>query len=260
MMTVAGTQAQARRKDKARRPLSYWLKPVLALLTLAGSIGGLALMLDWMKDPRHWPVRRVHVEGHFVHLQPGRLKDAVMPLAEHGFFAAQVGEIQERLQRMPWVEQASVRRVWPDQLRVEVREQRAVAHWGERGLLNPRAEVFEPEEAVDLPQLPHFQGPDGHQQRVLDMYQKMIGKVEPLQLGIDSVRLDARRTWHVQLSNGVTVEVGRNTPVARVARFVRVYPAILASEEGRVVSVDLRYSNGFAVRWQPLNDEGNSTG
>jgi cell division septal protein FtsQ len=35
-----------------------------------------------------------------------------------------------------------------------------------------------------------------------------------------------------------------------VARFVKVYPAILASAEGRLTAVDLRYSNGFAARWQ----------
>jgi cell division protein FtsQ len=217
-------------------------------------------MLNWMKDPHHWPVRTVQVEGRFAHLQRARLTDAVAPLAEQGFFAARVGEIQERLQQMPWVEEAAVRRVWPDRLMVQVREQQPVAHWGERGLLNPRAQVFEPEEAAELPHLPHFEGPDGHQQRVLEMYQKMTGILQPLQLRVDRLRLDARRTWRVHLSNGLTVDVGRNTPVERVVRFVRVYPAILASGEGRAVSVDLRYSNGFAVRWQRVDDEGKSTG
>jgi cell division septal protein FtsQ len=36
---------------------------------------------------------------------------------------------------------------------------------------------------------------------------------------------------------------------------VRVYPAILAAANGRLVAVDLRYSNGFAVRWQAMNEE-----
>jgi cell division protein FtsQ len=257
---MAGKQAQAKRRHKARRPLSHWLKPALALATVVGSVAGLTLMLHWMKDPYHWPVRTVDVEGRFVHLQQARLLGELAPLAEQGFFAAQVGAMQERLQQMPWVEQVSVRRVWPDRLSVQVREQQAIAHWGEHGLLNPRAQVFEPEAPVELPGLPHFDGPDGHQTRVLEMYQQMLGILQPLQLGIDSLELDARRTWRVQLSNGLTVEVGRNDPVERVTRFVRVYPAILAAGEGRVVAVDLRYSNGFAVRWQPVDEEAKSTG
>ena len=78
----------------------------------------------------------------------------------------------------------------------------------------------------------------------------------PLKLSVGSLQLDARRTWRVQLSNGLTLEVGRSHPVQRLERFVRVYPAILAAGEGRVLSVDLRYSNGFAVQWQ-APDEAN---
>ena len=61
-------------------------------------------------------------------------------------------------------------------------------------------------------------------------------------------------SWRVQLSNGLTVEVGRHDPMQRVERFVRVYPAILAAANGRLVAVDLRYSNGFAVRWEAMNE------
>jgi len=257
---MAAKQAQAKPRDKARRPVSQWLKPLLALVTVAGSVAGLTLMLNWMKDPHHWPVRTVHVEGRFAHLQQAELLNQVAPLAERGFFAAEVGAIQERLQQLAWVDQVWVRRVWPDRLDVQVLEQQAIAHWGERGLLNPRAQVFEPEQVAELPGLPHFQGPDGHEKRVLEMYQEMLQILQPLKLGIDSLQLDARRTWRVQLSNGLAVEVGRNDPVQRVARFVRVYPAILAAANGKLVSVDLRYSNGFAVRWQPMNDEVKGTG
>ena len=261
---MAGKKVQAKRKARARSPRQWfrrqWLKPLLAVLTVAGSLAGLTMMLNWMQDPQRWPVRTAQVEGRFLHLQRSQLLDVIAPLARHGFFAAQVGAIQARLQQLPWVDQVSVRRVWPDRLTVHVREQRPIAHWGEQGLLNPRAEVFEPRQPLELPQLPHFEGPDGHQQRVLEMYQQMLAILQPLQLGIHSLRLDARRTWSVQLSNGLTVEVGRSHPVRRVERFVRVYPAILAAGEGKVVSVDLRYSNGFAVRWQPMSDEVKGTG
>jgi len=256
---MAVKQAQAKRKQQLKAGF-HWLKPVLALATMAGSVIGLTMMLDWMQDPYQWPVQTVNIKGKFEHLQQTQLEKEVVPLASEGFFGMNVSAIQERLQSLPWVEQVSVRRVWPDQLSIAVREQQPVAYWGEKGFLNPLAQVFEPEQSVDLPALPHFEGPDGYEQRVLLMYRQLQDMLKPLQLSVGSLRLDARRTWRVQLSNDLTVEIGRRNPVDRIARFVRVYPAILAAGSGQVRSVDLRYSNGFAVRRQQVDKKAESTG
>jgi len=256
---MAVKQAQAKRKQQLKAGF-HWLKPVLALATMAGSVIGLTMMLDWMRDPYQWPVQTVNIKGKFEHLQQTQLEKEVVPLASEGFFGMNVSAIQERLQNLPWVEQVSVRRVWPNQLSIAVREQQPVAYWGEKGFLNPLAQVFEPEQSVDLPALPRFEGPDGYEQRVLLMYRQLQDMLKPLQLSVGSLRLDARRTWRVQLSNDLTVEIGRRNPVDRIARFVRVYPAILAAGSGQVRSVDLRYSNGFAVRRQQVDKKAESTG
>jgi cell division protein FtsQ len=256
---MTAKKAQAKRKQQFK-PSFHWLKPVLALATMAGSVIGLTMMLDWMQDPYQWPVQTVNIKGKFKHLQQTQLQNEVAPLASAGFFGMNVSAIQEQLQNLPWVEQVSVRRVWPDQLSIAVREQQPVAYWGERGFLNPRAQVFEPEQSVDVPALPRFEGPDGYEQRVLLLYRQLRDMLKPLQLSVGSLQLDARRTWRVQLSNDLTVEIGRSNPVDRIARFVRVYPEILAAESGQLISVDLRYSNGFAVRRQQLDTKAESTG
>ncbi|MCO6414222.1 MAG: cell division protein FtsQ/DivIB [Thiogranum sp.] len=256
---MAVKQAQAKRRQKFR-PSWGWVKPGLALLTVAGSAGGLTLMLHWMQDARAWPVRTVQVEGQFRHLEKARLQDEVLPLAQAGFFAVNVSDIQERIEQMPWVDQVSVRRVWPDRLTVKVVEQQPVARWGERGFLNGRAQLFEPQQPVDLTQLPQLAGPAGYEQRVLEMHGRLLNLLQPLRLGVAELQLDARRTWRVQLSNGLAVEIGRYDPLERIERFVRVYPAILAAGKGAIESVDLRYSNGFAVRWQQTDEKTRSTG
>ena len=256
---MAAKKAQAKRKYKPK-PTWDWLKPTLGLFTVLGSAVGLYLMLNWMQDASEWPVRTVQVEGRFLHLEKAHLQSEVMPLTQAGFFAVNVSEIQERIEQMPWVDQVSVRRVWPDRLTVQVTEQQPVARWGQAGFLNARAELFEPQQPVELAQLPQLAGPDGYEQRVLEMYGRMQGLLQPLKLGVADLSLDARRTWRVQLSNGLTVEIGRNGPVERIERFVRVYPAILAAGKGVLASVDLRYSNGFAVRWEQADKETRSAG
>ncbi|HFD79468.1 MAG TPA: cell division protein FtsQ/DivIB [Gammaproteobacteria bacterium] len=244
---AARRAAPGRKRRQEKAPAFGWVKPALALATLLGSAAGLALLVNWMDDPRQWPVRRVEIEGQFQHLQQGQLQRELASLVDAGFFAMDVGAIQARIQDLPWVRRASVRRVWPDQLVVVVEEQRPVARWGEYAFLNGEAQRFAPKEPPALPALPHLEGPEGHEQRVLAMYRHMQRLLKPLNLSVVDLQLDARRAWHLHLSNGLKVEMGRRQPAQRLARFVRMYPALLATGSGRVVSVDLRYSNGFAV-------------
>lgn len=252
-------KTQARRKQKIELGFD-WVKPLLALLTVSGSAIGLTLMLEWMNDPQAWPVEQVRIDGEFRYLVPAELESEVAPIAADGFFVMNVSAIQARLHQLAWVDQVSVRRVWPDRLDIRVREQRPVAHWGDKALMNASAEVFEPRQLPALETLPFLSGPQGHERRVLAMFHELKDMLSPLQLSITHLNLSQRRTWDMQLSNGLTLAVGRNRPVARVARFVRVYPAILAAGDGRLSTVDLRYSNGFAVYWQRSKQTAKSAG
>ncbi|TCK17320.1 cell division protein FtsQ [Thiogranum longum] len=258
---AAKRKLQARRRQKpARKPLSFWLRPVFVVLVVSSSVAGLALMLEWMKDPSAWPVQNVQIEGDLNHLDADVLQSFLEPMTKQGFFSVQVGEIQSQLQARPWVEQVSVRRVWPDLVQVHIREQQPVVRWGETGFLNPRGEYFSPQAHVEIAGLPWLAGPDGYEKRVLSMFAQMRKSLRPLQLEVVRLQLDARRAWHVTLNNGLKMELGRRDPLQRVARFIRAYPEIMAAGSGRVVSVDLRYSNGVAVRWQSMNKQAKSTG
>ena len=99
--------AQARRKASHGLGLG-WLKPTLALITVVGSVVGLAWLLEWLNDPYQWPVRSVHIEGRFRNLQPAQIQNQVAPLTAAGFFAVNVAAIQGQLQRLPWVEHCKI--------------------------------------------------------------------------------------------------------------------------------------------------------
>ena len=64
--------------------------------------------------------------------------------------------------------------------------------------------------------------------------------------------LSSRLAWQLKLSNGLTVQLGRDSEKDRVedrlARFVSALPQTLAKSRQRLDYVDLRYSSGFALR------------
>ena len=61
--------------------------------------------------------------------------------------------------------------------------------------------------------------------------------------------MNERRAWSLRLANGLQLGLGRNDIHLRLLRFVRVYAEVLKPRLEAIDSVDLRYTNGFAVRW-----------
>ena len=76
--------------------------------------------------------------------------------------------------------------------------------------------------------------------------------LRPLALEPRQVLLSPRYAWQLRLSNGLTLELGRDQlkqPVLeRLSRFVAFYAETLGSLDRRLDYVDLRYPNGFALR------------
>ena len=61
-----------------------------------------------------------------------------------------------------------------------------------------------------------------------------------------------RGSWTLGLDNGAQVVVGRSEARARLARFVRLMPQLLAQQAQVLKLADLRYTNGFALTWVPM--------
>ena len=251
---MARTGAAGVRRTRARRriPVPHIRLPwrVLAAAAVAVLVTGAAVRgVQWLRDPRTLPLRTVRIEGDFRHLSAQQLRQAVQPKATGGFFSVDVDGVRRAAEALPWVAHASVRRVWPDTLQVHVVEQRPLARWNRSRVVNVHGELFAPS-AQSIPSgLPELKGPPGLEKKVVTRYRAMSHVLAPLGLKIRQLVEDSRRAWSLRLDNGVRVELGRSSPGSRLRRFARIYPKVLAGNVARLQSVDMRYSNGFAVRW-----------
>jgi cell division protein FtsQ len=68
---------------------------------------------------------------------------------------------------------------------------------------------------------------------------------------VRAVHQEARGAWQIVLANGLTIIAGRKDVAARLKRFAAVYKSRLAGIAPPIDSVDLRYADGFAVRFKP---------
>ena len=76
-----------------------------------------------------------------------------------GFFNLDVDAVRIALLAEPWVNDVTVKRIWPDSIHVTVIEQLPAARWKEKGLLNTAGQYFEPDAASIPSNLPLLSGP-----------------------------------------------------------------------------------------------------
>lgn len=236
------------RPDWLRRPsaaaLGRWLNSGLLLCALA-----LVLLLS----QRAWegllsrPVGRIAVSGKLEHLQQDALRRVVTEGLDGGFVGADLDALRDRLEALPWVYRANVRRRWPDTLEIAVREQLPIARWGDRGFLNHEAELFSPRTAERWQGLPTIDGPAGSEQQLMDYYRRLRDLLEPLDLVISSLEQDERGQLLVRLDSGLALRLGDEAFQLRVQRFIDLYRKDLQERGGEVASVDMRYAQGAAV-------------
>lgn len=228
-----------------------------AMIMAAGLV--LAGVLGWIwatvTDPRWLPIAHVEVEGSFRHVDAKDVRDVIAPYLAGNLMTVDVRQVQQVVETLPWVRSAEIWRSWPDAIHVAVVEQVAVANWGEGALLNDAGEIFIPSRDTFPPGLPQVYGPEGMGGAVIKAYVDMNAIVSPLGAHIAKLNLDERRAWSLQLDNGMQLILGRGEGYGRLLRFVRFYHRALRDQVTRVEKVDLRYSNGFAVRWKTSASE-----
>ncbi len=195
------------------------------------------------------PLQRVTIDGPFQRVTAVQLEGIVRSHLPTGVLSVDIGEMRETLKAVDWVDQAGVKRRWPDGLHVVITEQIPAARWGDDGLLNVRGELFLTNARHVPAELPRLDGPVGSEWQVAQRYLWMRDRLLAAGLGLSAVQLDARGAWRVQLSNGIEVRLGREESDKRIELFVDIVAPIIAARAREVTYVDMRYSNGFAIGW-----------
>jgi cell division protein FtsQ len=224
--------------------LVAWLAALaLIALPVVGVVNG------WFAADR-WPFRQVRVEAGFARVTAEQVRAAVAPHLARGFFAVKLDDVHLAVEQLPWVARAEVRKRWPDLLEVRVFEREAVASWGDTQLLNESGDIFDVP-GTTMPQgLPRLSGPDARATDVLAFFETARSTLAPLDLHPAGLALSARGSWTLELDRGVRVLIGSEDAAARLARFVAAYPHAEVEPGTTLLAADLRYANGFALRWQ----------
>lgn len=245
-----GRQKKNVRKQAERR----WKLPAINWRAFAMSASSvvavclLAAVVTWTLDQ---PIESVSVSGRFQRVAPMDVERVVKQSVQGaGLLSVNLDAVRQAIHTLPWVDSVSVQRAWPRGLRVLVIEQVAAARWGDTGLLNTRGELFSKHEHHMPPELAQLSGPEGKESVVAQRYLSAQGRLVQAGLRLTAMRLDARGAWEFDLSNGVTVRLGRQQIDERFEKFINAALKLVTQRGGDISYVDMRYTNGFAIGWR----------
>ncbi len=163
-----------------------------------------------------------------------------------------MGELKAAAEELSWVGRVSLRRVWPDRLQVRVEEHRPLARWNADALVTAEGIVFHPGTGTIPAGLPVLEGDDTRAPEVVRRYQQWRDDLMLVGHLIQVLSVDPRGDWRLELVMGTELRLGTGDIEERLARFIASAPQLEAA--GQPLEVDLRYSNGFAVKWAPSAD------
>jgi cell division protein FtsQ len=161
---------------------------------------------------------------------------------DQNILTVDIGEIRDRLGRLPWVREVSVTRELPDRLRVRLVEHRAVARWHDgtrQVLVSETGGVIPVPAATRFGNLPLLFG-KGAPQRAGELL-KILDSEPELRPHVSYAQLVEERRWNVYMDGRVEVRLPEQGPE-------KAWRRLAAQQQqtgllGRAIkSVDLRHS------------------
>lgn len=163
-----------------------------------------------------------------------------------------VDTIKEHVLKSPWVAQTIVQRKWPDEVHITVIEKTVAARWNQASLVSIQGEIFTPSLKSYPEGLPQLIGPDREHIAILEHYRKFSDLLSALHFKINRLELTPEHSWLLTLDNGMKLRGRYKDILTQMSHFVKVYPKVVGDRAAEVDYVDLRYSNGLAVRWKTI--------
>jgi cell division protein FtsQ len=222
-----------------------------------GALGLLAYgAISWLAAQPWFALHTIEVKTPTAHVTEAQVRLVAERRVRGTFFTVDLERVRSSLEKLPWVSEARVERRWPDTLVVSLTEHVPLARWNDNALVSQTGDVFV---AALNQSLPRLFGPEDSSAEVVDAYRRHQAALAPLGMTISELQLTPRRAWRIRLDNGMQLALGRLQADERLARFVALYPRLFpmpvaaSSASGTAapttpVTVDLRYSDGFALR------------
>ncbi len=188
----------------------------------------------------------VNIIGTLIADQRAQLHSLLDDQVHRRMWLLDLTQLRHDIEAIPWVDRATIRRVFPDQIVVKVQPHQPVARWKD-GFINREGHYFTraPEWAQSLV---HFNGDDTARQEILNFYQQYAAPFAKANAKIDRISQDATYGWRLFIRDGIEVVLGFEQPMNRARTVLSAIRSGLLTRHLDTTYIDMRYEFGLALR------------
>ena len=191
------------------------------------------------------------------HVKPKELKKLVIMELNGTALTTDLGPIYKSVLSHPWIKEATVRRIWPNKILVNLVEHNIIGVWSDGRFVTQAGKLLQfdklQSESINKEKncfLLKLDGPNETVTAVLDRARMISKKASKVGLQTTGVQLTNQYDWRVFFSNGMKMELGGEnleTPLEkRLDNFFNSIEWVRKKIKKDLISVDLRYAQGFA--------------
>lgn len=157
-----------------------------------------------------------------------------------------------RVRQLPWVADASVRKVYPETLEIKIDEREPFAVWqqgSDLSIIGAHGNIIVPYDGGKFRLLPlvvgYGAGPRAAQ------FIGQVAKYPELANRVRGYMLVAERRWDLRLDNGVTIKLPETDVDDAIAELLRVNREDGGLFNRDIVAIDMRFSDRMVVKLSP---------
>lgn len=223
---------------------------IVAAVVFYGSYTAVQTVLDV-------PVSQVDVEGSFQYLRQEEVHQVINNYVVNGFVTVDLKKLRSELLELPWVKKAAIKRKLPNGLLVTMVEQKPLAYWNDDAMINDDGALFFPLVLPVIAELPRLRGKN--HKVVMEVYGQLAMQLPVEQQPIRMVNVSESKVVHVLVSDEATLVFKAADLPAKIGMWKTISATELGRKLKEVEYVDLRYSNGAAVKWKDALDTQSKT-
>lgn len=117
-------------------------------------------------------------------------------------------------------------------------------------MLNEQGEVFRPLNIDRFQTLPVLYAPNEQRLALLEVMHGISVSLMDEGLYLTEFRVNERQSWLLSMENGLVIQLGRLQPLEKFSQLMKALIVSGGELVNKMVYVDMRYPNGYAVRWR----------